>query len=180
MILGDGSVERERAGAASIPLPAEGDDGEAVAQKPGVAGVCGEILVAAIDERQNMRKTAIRTFEKKRAVAFGGVFGADGDEIGGEFNFAVLETDCFFEVNDGFVVGVVYGDGEKDFAGEAFVRASVAEGLSIENVHARDDFDASNSSDEGWNCEEEQEGSENRAASEASNGKFHARQNSTE
>src|SRR5437879_4237594 len=131
VVFGDGSVEHERAGAYGVPLPAERDDRKSVAEKPGVAGVVGEVFVAAIDERKDARKTAVGIFEEERAIAFGGIFGADGDKVRGKFDFAILEIGGIFEIDDGFVVDVVYGDGEKDFAGDAFVRAGVAERFSI-------------------------------------------------
>src|SRR5256885_3218891 len=127
MVFGDGSVERERAGANGVPLPAERHDRESVAEKPGVAGVVGEVFVAAIDERKDARQAAIGIFKEERAIAFGGIFWADGDKVRGKFDFAILEVGGVFEVDDGFVVDIVYGDGEKDFAGEPFVRAGVAE-----------------------------------------------------
>jgi len=170
----------KRAGADSVPLPTERDDGEAVAKKPGVASIMREILVTAIHKRQNAGEAAVGVFEEHSAIALGGIFGANSDKIRGKFDFAVLEIDGVLEIDDGFVVDVVYGDREEDFTGDAFVGAGIAEGLSIENIDARDDFDASNASDEGRNCENENERHQNCAKNETRNRKIHAREDNTD
>ena len=50
MVLGNGRVKVEGACAGCVPLPAEGHDGEAVAQQPSVAGTVREVPIAAVDE----------------------------------------------------------------------------------------------------------------------------------
>src|SRR5213079_1938829 len=116
-----------------VPLPAERDDRKSVAEKPGVAEVVGEVFVAAIDERQDARQAAVGIFKEERAIAFGGILGAHGDKVRGKFDFPILEIGGVLQVDDGFVVNIVYGDGEIDFPGDTFVGTGVAEGFSIEN-----------------------------------------------
>ncbi len=180
VVFGDGRIQMKSPFAGCVPLPTERDNRVTVAEKPSVTSVVGEIFIAAIDEREDARKAAVGIFEEQRAIAFGWIFGANSDEVCGKFDFAILEIDGVCQVDDGSVVDVVDGDGEKDSAGDAFIGASVAKRFSTENVHTGSDFDASDVREERWNCEKEEERGENRAAGEASCGKFHARQNSTE
>ena len=76
-------------------MPAERDNGVAVAEKPGVAGVVGEIFIAAVDEREDTRKAAVGIFEEEGAIAFGGIFRANGDEVCGKFDFAIWRLAAF-------------------------------------------------------------------------------------
>jgi len=112
-------------------------------RKPGVAGVVGEIFVAAVDERKDARKAAVG-FSRRKSVPLPleGSLGRTATKSAENSSFAILEIGGVFEVDDGFVVDVVYGDGEKDFAGETFRRAGVAERLASENVGAEGDLDA--------------------------------------
>jgi len=132
VILRDWGVEAERVGAGGVPLPAQRDDRETEAEEPGVAGGVREIFVATIHQRQDARAAAVGILEEERAVRLGRIFGADGDEVGGELDFAAPEVDGVREIYDALVVYVRYADGEKNFPCDAFVGAGVAEGLAVE------------------------------------------------
>jgi len=82
-------VKAERVVAGGVCLPAEADDCEAVAKEPGIAAIVLYVPVAAIDEGDDAAATAVWIFEKQRAVATMRIFGPDGDEVGGELDFAV-------------------------------------------------------------------------------------------
>ncbi len=69
-----------------------------------------EILIAAVDEGQNARPPAVGNLQQHGAVALVRVLRADGNEVGGEFNFTVLQADGIREVNNALVVWV--GDGQ--------------------------------------------------------------------
>ena len=163
----DGREEAERAWAGRVPLPAEGNDGVAVAQQPRVAGVVGKVPVAAVDERDHAPAAAIGHFKNHGAVAFVCVFWAHGDEFRGELDFAVFEVDGVGQIDDLLVVGI--GDWERkiDTASDALVGSGVGEGLAVEDVGARGDLNAEDSRVEGKNGEqqgkERQKGSESRA-----------------
>src|SRR5579871_2012897 len=141
VIFRDGSVKLESSIAGRIPLPAERDNGVAVAKKPGVSRVVRKILVAAVHERQNAREPTIVIFEQHRAIPFRRVPRANGNKIGGKFDFAILEIYCVCEINDSLVVTIGNGNREIDFSSDAFVGTSVAEGFPVEDDGARGDFD---------------------------------------
>jgi len=143
-------------------------------------GVVREIFVAAIDERKDARKTAVGIFKEERAVAFGGNLWGGRRQSPRKIRLSPFWRLAAFSRSTMALLWTLFTATEKRFAGDAFVGAGVAERFSIENVHAGGDLHASDVREERWNCEEEKEGDENRAAGEASNGNFHARQNSTE
>jgi len=133
-------MEMECVVAGGVGLPAEADDGEAVAEKPRVTGVVLDVPVAAINERDDAAAAAVGVFKEQRAVAAVRIFGANGDEVGGELDFAVAEVDGVFEIDDGGVVGIVYGEREVDGAEDTLAGAGVAETAATQHILARRDF----------------------------------------
>jgi len=142
VFFGYGGIELERVVATGVPLPAKTDDGETMAQEPGISGVVGEIPFAAVNQSDDAAVTAVGNFQKQRAVTFVSVLGADGDEVGGEFDLAIVEIDGVTEIDDSDVMGIRDGYREIDTARDAFVGSSVTEEFAIEDVGAREDFDA--------------------------------------
>ena len=141
VVFGDRGKESQRIGPIRIPLPAQAHDGKAVAQQPGVSGIAGEVLVAAIDQRENARAASVRDFQKHRAVALVRVLGANRNEVGGELDLAIFQVDRVAEIDDALVVRIGDGKREIDASGEALVGARVAELLAVEDIGVRGDFD---------------------------------------
>lgn len=138
----DWSVEAEGAGSFDdVPLPAEGGEGESLAEEPGVAEIagCGGVGFAAIDEGEDSFAAAVGDLEKQRAVGFVFVERAEEEEVGGELDFALGVARGFVEVDDSAVVRVGGADGEVDDGGDFFVGR--AAGCGVERG-AVEDFDA--------------------------------------
>jgi len=49
-----------------------------------------QILISAINQREDARMAAVGILQQQRAVALGRVLGTDCDEVSGEFHFAIL------------------------------------------------------------------------------------------
>ena len=117
-----------------IPLPPEAHDGVAVAQQPGVACVVGQILIAAVDQRENACIAAIGDLQKHGAIAQVGILRTDSDEVRGELDFAVLQVDRVAEIDDALVVRIGHGEREVDAPGDALVGPCISEYLAVENA----------------------------------------------
>ena len=129
-----GAVNPKASGTGGVPLPAQAHDGETVAQEPCVPGIGGEIPVAAVDEREDAATATIRDFEKQRAVALVSIFRADGDEVGGELDFAVFQIDRVAEIDDALVVRIGHGEGEVNASSDALVGSGRAELFAVEDI----------------------------------------------
>ena len=93
----------------------------------------------------------IGILQEQRAVAFRLVLGPDGDEVRGEFHFAILQIDRVSKINNALIMGVSDRHCEIHAPGNALVWTAVAVGLGIENVCARRDFDTSDAGWQVWN-----------------------------
>ena len=138
----DWRIEAQRVLSGCVPLPAQSDDGVAVAQQPGVSGITRQIPISTVDDRKNAAAPAVRHFQQQGAVAFFGVLRADGDEVRGKLDLAVLQVHRVVEIDDSPVMWISHRHGEVHAPGDAFVGAGVAEGLAAENVVTRSDLDA--------------------------------------
>ena len=103
---------------------------------------CGEIPVAAIDEGENAAASAVGNFQQHRAVALVRVLRADGNEVGGKFDLAVLQVHGVAQIDDALVVRIGHGEREVDASGDALVGARIAERLAVEDIGAGSDLDA--------------------------------------
>ena len=70
------------------------------------------------------------------------VFRLEGDEVGGEFDFAILQVRGIAEIDDAPVVRVGHWDREVNVPGDSLVCSRVPERLAIQNVDAGSDVDA--------------------------------------
>ena len=145
LVGGDRCVEAEISRKCGrVPLPAEVSDGVALIEEPVVAEVFGgggeSCAGASVDEAHEAFGTAVGDFEQERVIA--AVEGAEEEEVGGEFDFAVCVARSFVEVDDDTVVRIAGADGVVDARGDFLVRASSAEGLVVEYRLAGENFDA--------------------------------------
>src|SRR5262245_39273893 len=86
IFFGDRSVEPKSVVTNGVPLPAEANDGETVAEEPPVACVIGNVPVAAVDKADDPAVAAIGILEDHRSVALVRILWSKGDEVGGEFD----------------------------------------------------------------------------------------------
>ena len=63
-------------------------------------------------------------------------FGRSGDEVGREFDFAVLQVHCVAQIDDALVVRIGYRNRKVNASGDALVGSGVAEALAVENIRA--------------------------------------------
>ena len=103
-------------------------------QEPRVPGIGGEIPVSAVDEREDAATATIRDFEKQQAVAFVSVFRTDGDEVGGELDFSVLQVYRVAEIDDALVVRIGHGEGDVNASSDALVGSGRAELFAVEDI----------------------------------------------
>ena len=80
-----------------------------------------------------------------------GILRADGDEVGGELDFAVFQVDGVVQIDDALVVRVGDRKREVDASGDALVGSGVAELLAVEDIGAGCNFDSDDARVQGRN-----------------------------
>src|SRR5690242_3559786 len=142
VFFGDGSVQAKSVFANRVPLPAKADDGETAAEEPRVANVVRDVPVAAVHKANDPAVPAIGVLEDHRSIALVRIFGSNGNEVGGEFDFAVFQVHGVGKIDDAFVMRICHRDREINAPSYALVGSHVAKRLAIENILTRCDLDA--------------------------------------
>ena len=141
VIARDRSLQPQRVVTDGVPLPSQRHDREPVPQQPCVARIA-QVLRAAVHEREDPSAAAVRDLEQQGAVAEPRFLRPHDHDVGRERHLALFQVVGESQVHDAAIVGIRDGDREIHTAGDALVRAGVAERLAAQHVRARGDLDA--------------------------------------